>query len=234
MYNLIMVEDEDDEAKALSTCINRYFGECGEEYSLKRFNSAEGFLAEYRKADIVFMDIALPNLNGIAAAKKLRETDERVTLVFVTNMANLAVQGYEVSALDFLIKPVDYDSFAMKMPRILKAVNNRKGVEISIQTDRALIVMETVDIYYVEVNRHTLVYHTAKGTFSSRGTLDALTKKLSDDSFVRCNVCYLINLRHVKKVEGDNVEVGGDVLKISRARKKSFMLKLTNFLGNSN
>lgn len=235
MYNLILVEDDDEEARALYACIDGYFDKCGEKYTIKRYDSAESFLAEYRKTcDIVFMDIALPELNGIEAARKLREIDEQVVLVFVTNMANLAVRGYEVSALDFIIKPVDYDSFAMKMPRVLKAVNNRKGVEVTIQTDRAMIVMKAVDIYYVEVSRHTLVYHTKSGAFSSRGTLDALSKKLLDENFVRCNVCYLVNLRHVKKVEGDNVEVGGDVLKISRARKKSFMLELTNFLGNSN
>ena len=179
------------------------------------------------------MDIILPNINGISAAKKLRALDEEVTLIFVTNMANLAGRGYEVSALDFIIKPVKYDSFAMRIERAINAIKRRKSVEISIQTDRSIRVISASKIYYIEVSRHTLLYHTEEGEIVSRGTLDALEKKLADENFVRCNICYLVNLKYITEVEGENLVIAGDTLKISRARKKHFMQILTNYLGKS-
>lgn len=234
-YSLAIVEDDDGEAKVLTSHIEKYFTARNAQYKLTRFKSAEAFISEYRTVfDIVFMDIMLPGMNGIEAAARLRETDEDVTLIFVSNMANLAVRGYEVSALDFIIKPVEYDSFAMRMNRAIKAVRRRKSVDISIQTERAIKVVSASDIYYIEVSRHVLVYHTSKGVFSSRGALDAMEKKLAGENFVRCNVCYLVNLKYVTKVEGENLEIAGETLKISRARKKNFMLALANYLGSAN
>ncbi len=232
MLNLAMVEDEDEEARNLTEHIEKYFSDKGEKYALRRFKSAVEFLREYnREFDIVFMDIVLPKINGINAAKKLREIDEEVTLIFVTNMANLAVKGYEVSALDFIVKPVVYDSFAMKMQRAINAVKRRRSVEIAIQTDRLIKVLSASAIHYVEVSRHNLVYHTEEGDFNSRGTLESVEKKLSGENFVRCNICYLVNLKYITEVAGENLVVAGDTLKISRARKKVFMQALTNFLG---
>lgn len=175
----------------------------------------------------------MPGINGIDAAKELREIDESVTLIFVTNMANLAVKGYEVEALDFIIKPVKYDSFAMKMDRAMKVVKGKKSVDISIRVDRSLKIISASKITYIEVIHHTLVYHTQEGVIKSRGTLEVLEKQLEKENFVRCNACYLVNMKYITEVSGDDVMVAGCTIKISRAKKKSFMQAFTNYLGNT-
>ena len=233
MLTIAIVEDEDREAELLSGYINHFCSARNTEYNIKRFTNGADFIRSYRPVyDIVFMDIMLPGQNGVETARELRELDEGVTLIFVTNMANLAVKGYEVDALDFIIKPVKYDSFAMKMERVLKALSARRSVDISIRTDRAIKVVSSARITYIEVIHHSLVYHMQDGELRSRGTLDALEKQLAGEHFVRCNACYLVNMRYITEVSGDDVIVAGDTLKISRAKKKSFMQAFTNYLGN--
>lgn len=232
MLRLAIVEDEENAAIQLADCISKFCEVNSIHVEIRQFGSATDFLNDYKPVfDIIFMDIMLPNLNGMEAAKQLRLIDDKVTLIFVTNMANFAVKGYDVAALDFIVKPVEYDSFAMKMERAVNAVMQRQGFDLAIQADRSLKRVPASKIYYIEVSRHYLIYHTKEGSIKARGTLDSLEKQLSGGNFVRCNVCYLVNLKYVSEVSGDNLIVGGETLKISRARKKEFMQSLTNYLG---
>lgn len=232
MIKIAILEDEDASAKRLTDAVNSYCGEHNIAVAIDRYDTAFKLLDHYRPIyDIIFMDIVLPSMNGIEAAKELRKTDDAVTIVFVTDMANLAVRGYEVNALDFIVKPVEYNSFARKFERALNAVRNRTSIDVCIQTDRTLKRISALKIYYIEIIHHKLIYHTEEGDFVSRGTLDELEKQLAPENFVRCNACYLVNMRFISEVAGDNVIVAGESLKISRTKKKAFMQVLTNYLG---
>lgn len=232
MIKMAILEDEDASARRLSDTIMQYCNAHTINYSIDRYKSAIELCDNYRPVyDIIFMDIVLPMMNGIDAAKELRKYDDTVILIFVTDMANLAVKGYEVNALDFIIKPVEYSSFAIKMERALNVLRHRRSVNVCIQVDRTIKRMSADKIYYIEIIHHNLIYHTEEGIIKSRGTLDKLETQLVSENFVRCNACYLVNMKFVVEVSGDNVVVAGDTLKISRAKKKAFMQALTNYLG---
>ncbi|MBO4990440.1 MAG: response regulator transcription factor [Clostridia bacterium] len=233
MIRIAIVEDEETERKRLEAAFRKYTEESGAQFTLYCFEDAVSFLDHYESIyDIVFMDILLPKLNGMDAAQKLREIDANVLLLFVTNMANYAVRGYEVSAIDFIVKPIRYQSFRSKMDRIVDIVRHRSK-EIMITFDDSRKVLPISSIYYVEVDGHTLIYHTEQGNYHSRNSLKNAEEELSGGAFVRCNVCYLVNLSFVTSVQGDDVEVGGSKLKISRARKKEFLTALANHFGRS-
>lgn len=232
MIKMAILEDEDSSAKRLTDAITQYCGAHEIKFSIDRFKNANEMLDHYRPVyDIIFMDIILPSMNGIDSAKELRKFDDAVTIIFVTDMANLAVKGYEVNALDFIIKPVEYSSFSRKFERALNAVRHRKSVDVCIQVDRTIKRISASKIYYIEIIHHNLIYHTEEGIINSRGTLDGLEKQLSSENFVRCNACYLVNMKYISEVSGDNVIVAGETLKISRTKKKAFMQTLTNYLG---
>lgn len=232
MLSIAIVEDEEAARNALEACIKKYGEERGEEFSVVHFETASALLRNYTSSyDIVFMDIILPGLNGIAASKKLRELDKDVTLIFVTNMVNFAVRGYEVGALDFIVKPVVYDSFLMKMDRAIAVVRGRSGPKVTIHVDGMIKIVSASDICYIEVMRNSIIYHTQEGAYKVRGSMKETESMLPSDVFVRCNVCYLVNLRYVREVSGDKVTVGRDVLHISRAKRKHFLEALTDYLG---
>ena len=101
---IYVLEDEKAVSDKLCAYIDRYCGERGYTAEVKVFPNAFDLLENYHAdADILFMDIQLPLMSGMDAAKKLRETDKKVLIVFVTNLAQYAVEGYEVNAFDFIL-----------------------------------------------------------------------------------------------------------------------------------
>lgn len=111
MYRVLIVEDNEAEADALKKCIERYGRERGERFDLRLAKSAVEYVSSSEPYSLVFMDIDLPGINGLEAAILMRLTDTVTPIIFVTNLAQYAVRGYEVNALDFIVKPVSYYNF---------------------------------------------------------------------------------------------------------------------------
>ncbi len=231
MLNVVIVEDEDEAAVLLGSFLERYAQEKGLEMRSVRYKCTTDFLSGYTGADIVFMDINIMNdMDGIKAAHKLRDTDSVVTLIFITSFEQFAVKGYEVEAYDFIVKPVSYPDFSLRMNRVLRHLQKEQLDVIHIRTEGKVAIVSVRDIRYVEVIRHKLLFHTTGGVIESNGTLHETESALTEKFFVRCSKCYLVNLRYVRGVEGTSVNVDGEVLFVSRARKKEFLSALNRYL----
>ena len=233
MIRTAIVEDEDSAAKVLTDCLNKYTEETGTVFSVERFVNAESFLEGYKdKYDIVFMDIEMEQMDGMTAARKLRGIDKAVTLIFVTNMAQFAINGYEVDALDFIVKPVRYYDFVFRIKKAIGRLSSDERKCISVNTAGGgfakLIVSE---IKYVEIMKHSIVYHCESGDYETYGTLKGVEAMLGGEAFARCNSCYLVNLKYVNSVKEYTVDVAGEKLKISQPKKKEFMRALNNYIG---
>lgn len=233
MIRTVIVEDEAEAAELLAGYLERYGRENGETFSVEKFGNAVPFIEGYRGGyDIVFMDIEMEDLDGMSAARLLRERDKSVTLVFVTNMAQFAIKGYEVDALDFIVKPVSYAAFAFKMKKAVARIKAKEEKTISVNLAGGgyakLIVSR---IRYVEIMKHRIVYHTEDGDLESNGTLKNVESALGAARFARCNSCYLVNLGFVDMVKEFVCYVGGDELQISQRKRKDFMKALNDYIG---
>lgn len=233
MVSVAIVEDDKAALLLLADYLDKYGKEHQIEIKTYRFSDAVSFLEGYRPIyDIVFMDIRMPYINGMDAAIKMREIDGSVSLVFVTNMAQYAPQGYEVSAKGFLIKPVTYYSFYTLMDKIIRTTVRDKDSEMVVHIKEGLKVVPHSDIQYIEVIGHTLRIVTEKAVLETTGNLVNIEKLLPGDKFVRCNSGYLVHLKFVKGIKGNVVQVGNDFLTISRSRKKSFTYSLLSYFGD--
>ena len=156
MLRCAIVEDSPRELEHLKECLARYSAERDIPLETTAFGDAASFLEHYRADyDIVFMDIELPGINGMEAAHRLREIDQQVILIFVTNMAQFAVKGYEVDALDYIIKPAQYGPLSIKLDRAAqrwRAAAESVMVALPTGTQRLLLW----EIYYIEVQGHKL------------------------------------------------------------------------------
>ena len=182
--------------------------------------------------DMAILDVMMPGMDGFGAAEKIRAVDGDAVLVFVTNMAQYAIKGYEVDALDYVLKPVNYYQFCTKLSRAVQRVQRRRGGQVVLQlAGGGMQVLSTGDIYYLETHDRLLWYHTTKGEFSVRASLASAEKQLAQYHFSRCNQCYLVNLKYVKAVENDFVHVNTDHLEISRRQRAAFLTAVASYIG---
>ena len=217
MPRIAVVDDQPDMRQQLCSMIDQYSRENNCMLEVTTFSDGAQIISNYCKGfDIIFLDIEMPELGGMDAAERIRTVDPDVVLVFVTNMAQYAIRGYEVDALDFVLKPVNYYQFSTKLARALQRVQRRKGGQIALQTAGGVQLLNTEDIYWLETRDRMLHYHTSTGVWSVRSSLQNAEKQLAPYHFAKCNQCYLVNLRYVRAVQNDMVQVGEDRLEISR------------------
>lgn len=228
ILRVAIVEDSPSDRRDLERFLKRYEDETGVAVRADTFESAELFLGSYKPAyDVVFLDIILPYMNGMDAAEQLRKLDGEVTIIFVTDMAQYAVRGYKVNALDYFLKPVTYYDLKLRMDRVCAMLGHKLApvvIHIPCEGDK---VLSSADVYYIEVMDKQLTYHTTQGSFETRGGgLKKLESRLGSAGFCRCSSSYLVNLKWVTTVAGDTVTVGGDRLPVSRGMKKEFVTRL--------
>ncbi len=230
MFNVAIVEDEEEPVKNMLECFERYRKEYNVAFHPTVYKDAEKFLTNYRaQFDIVFMDIEMPVINGMTAARKLREMDRVVALVFITNISRYAIEGYAVDALDYILKPLTYPAFVLKIRKIINYCNRREKKYFYIVRAGTEIKLEIDDILYIEISAHNITYHTLTGNIEAIGTLREVEQNLTGCDFARCNRCYLINLKYVRKISGYTVIVGNEELIIAHSRKRDFMRIYNNY-----
>ncbi len=234
MIKIAIVEDEKIQADNFIKYLNRFAIENDLKFSVTHFPNGARFLKTYRRQfDLVFMDIELPEMNGMEVSAKLREMDTDVIIIFVTNLAQYAVKGYEVDALDFVVKPVTYPVMALKVQRAVDRITRtvkRDSREISVKEGDYIRTIKHGNVKYVEILGHKIVFHTTEGVFKSYGTLKKLEEEFKDSNFQRCNSCYLVNLKFVSSVVGHSVFVDGEELQISQPRRKAFVRALNAYM----
>ena len=234
MYHIAIVEDDHMFSRQLQDYLKEYQDENQMEFKVSVFYDGSEILQGYKKEyDAIFLDIEMPVVNGMQAAEQIRQMDEEVVLMFITNMAQYAISGYAVGALDFVMKPVNYYTFAMKVGRVLKRVQKKERGHQSVilNLPDGLKKLDTKQIYFVEIQNKQLHYHTEEGEYIVKGTLQSIEHQLESCSFAKCNHWYLVNLMHVKEVMKNIVVVGTFHLEISRRNKNTFMKALTEYLG---
>ena len=200
--------------------------------SITRFSDGETFLDDYRaEFDAMFLDVEMPGIDGLETARRLREVDDHVVLVFTTKMAQYAAAGYDVDAVGYLVKPLEYYSFALKMRKVETLAEKRRGVTVALMIDGEAHFLSSHDIQYVEIRDHELLYRTQDGTYKVWGSLKDAATQLASARFEPANRYCLVNLEWVTAVEDGMVLVGGRPLPISRARKKPLLQALAGFYG---
>ena len=236
MLNIIILEDQAEQADRLSHMLKKYAeSHEGFAYNLKLYDRSIPFLTEYKcDADLLFLDIQIPDMLGMEAAKRIRQMDNRVMIIFVTMLTQYAIEGYSVGAFDYVLKPVRFEEFSSKMDRVCRMLAHQStSMTLEVRTKEEIRRINVDDITFIEVSNHDVLIHTDSEIIQQWGNLKTYEEKLAPAHFVRCNVSFLVNLKYVRAVNGNTVMVHGHNLPISSSKRKEFLMALAQYKGGS-
>jgi len=236
MLRIAVVEDEDLYADTILSYIERFKKEQNLEIKVKRFTDGDEITEKYQADyDIILMDIQMQFMNGMAAAEEIRKVDEDVVLMFITNMTQYAIKGYEVNATDYIVKPIEYFPFSTKLQRAISRVKKKENVYITIAEGAGKRKVDLDSLLYVESMGHNLLYHLKGKTkpLESRGVMKELQEALEPHGFFRCGKGFLVNLKHVDGVKSGYALIDGEQIPVGRAIRQDFMDALAEYMGES-
>lgn len=226
-----IIDDELHERKVLSEYISTYGSENGLKVGIELFESGDMLIGNYKAdIDILVFDIDMPGTNGMECARKIREIDKNVTILFVTNIAQYAIDGYAVEAIDYIIKPISYYEFSMKFQKAVSKVAQKREHMIAIDTGEGIRRLKTSEVLYVEVMAHYLFFHLKKEVFKVRGSMKEQLGMLIPFNFCRVHKSFLINLKYVEEIQKNEVLVGGKSIPIGRMYKDALMQEYMRYI----
>lgn len=230
MIRVAVVEDDELYAEQIAEYLKRYEQETGVGIGITRFSDGDGIVDHYKpEYDLILMDIQMPFLDGMTAAEKIRETDKRVVIIFITNMKDYAVRGYTVDAFDYVVKPISYFSFSERLSRAVRKLSARPSKPVTLPIRGGFARVDLADITYVESQGHTMIYHTVSGDYEGPGQMNEIEDVLVGEGFFRGSRSFLINLAHVESVQDGAVTVRGKKLALSRGRRGPFIEALMDY-----
>jgi len=234
LYKVAICDDELQTRLQLEEYIKRLVEEEGSKVSVHVYDSGEDLMARYDGAyDIIFLDIKMHDVDGIEAARRIREFNKEVCIIFISSMVQYALDCFKVRAFGFLKKPLTYEEFRMEVKEALSNISDDKnGKEIMVKTGRGTRWVQTHKIRYIEVQNHEIILYMGVSEIRFYGKLKELEDQLKGCGFLRCHSSFLVNCAHIQEIKAMSLLISnGAEVPISKHRKKEFMEELTIYAG---
>lgn len=217
-YRVAICDDSEMDTAFLRDILNRWAAQRQTAVRVEAFSSAERFLFQYaedKDFDILLLDIEMDGMDGVTLAKRVRQDNERVQIAFITGFPDFIAEGYEVSALHYLMKPVSKEKLFAVLD---KAVGNlgKQEKRLCVTFDRQTAFIPLSRITYIEAQKQYVAIHTDTQAYRMKASL-ADTEKELDEYFFKCQRSFIVNLRHVLRIGCDSVVLkNGTEVPISR------------------
>ncbi len=234
VFRVAICDDNDLDAGKLSMALQQLRDE-GVEYEETSYSDGLSLIKAYRSGNrfnLVILDMIMEPLNGIDTAKALRKLDLSVPILIVTSTMEYALEGYQVNAWRYLMKPIDRELFLNEVRAIIAASAERDKPYFVINNSGGLIKIALDDILYFDSKLHTVTVHTLQSSYSFRGVLGSIEREYADYGFFRIHKSFLVNLRHVRRIRQLTVTLeDGEELDLSKRRVSALNEALLDFAG---
>lgn len=196
--NIAIIDNEAPFRKSIAAAVDEWVKKSKISATVNEYSSAESFLFAYEEKkdyDLLLLDIEMDGINGVEMAKQIRHEDETVQIIFITGYPDYMCQGYDLSALHYLIKPVSNEKLFEVLDRALKNIK-KGGNRVIFTTDGGEKVVALDAILYAESYSHNMHIVTTDGAFDVRMTISSLAEVLGNE-FISTHRSYIVNLSHI-------------------------------------
>lgn len=228
---IAIIDDDAQCRQQMSEYVHTYAQNTKQVIKVVLYSLGINFISEYEAdCDVIFLDVEMPHMDGITTAKKIREVDKHVSIIFLTNFSQYAINGYEVNALDYVMKPITYFVFELKLKKALQFARRSVENDVVIITRQEVVRLPNSEIIYACTEGNDTVYHTVNGIYRERMPMCETVNKFKGPSIVPCSSGCLVNLSFVMKVVKDVVYLKDTTLQISRSKRKDFIRQYIGYL----
>lgn len=234
MIHIAICDDEKDFVLYLNGLLDQYATETGKEIKVTVYYDGMELIEKYDTTiDLIFLDIQMRVLNGLRAAERIRQMDERVSIIFLTTLTQYGLEGYKYEATNYIIKPLKYIRLKSEMDRWLKKHQKDDSPTLVIINDTGKYKIALKSIRYIETFNRNLLLHTEQENIICYKNMKKMEQDLKNKGFARCHTSYIVNLFYVKGIKKLNIElITGEMIPISQPRRKDFMECLTEYWGD--
>lgn len=215
---IAICDDQPQDRQYLSDLVQKWASASHRRAYVQTFSSAENFLFQYAQEsdlDILLLDIEMPAMDGVSLAKKIRQENETMQIIFITGYADYMAEGYEVAALHYLMKPVSPDKLYAVLERAVKKVQSNETV-LYITSGGEMLRIPLHTIRYIDVQGNYCTIHAGE-SYTVKETLSDLMQQL-DGRFFRTGRSAIVNLTYVRRVTKTDVYLAdGAVLALPRS-----------------
>ena len=215
---IAICDDEQNQIEYLSGVVSDWARKNRHIVEVKCYPSAKSFLFDYSEEkdfDILLLDIEMPEMNGVELAKTVRKENSTIQIVFITGYYEYFSDGFDVSALHYLIKPADERKLLPVLDRAVSNLNYRQRA-VLLTSPGGEVKDSIADICYVESENVHVAVHTTSGVYHSRISLAKFAEQL-DETFIKVHRSYIVGLKYVKRISRTDITMlNGDIVPISR------------------
>ena len=211
-----------DDEKAIREHICGLVEERQPESRIEAYATGEELLASGKRFDIVFLDIQMEGMNGIEAARSLREKQGDTVLVFITGIKDYVFDAFDLYAFQYLLKPIDERKFAEVLEKAAREAAKKKERRVLFIKSRNL-TLDQSEILYIESRAKKVEIHTVRQTIEIYAAMDELEGQLGEN-FYRCHRAYIVNMDCITEYDGESITLtGGDRVYLTKKKYGEFV-----------
>ncbi len=199
---ICLVDDDSTQLEYLKVLIEEWANKNNINTEISIYHSAEEMLFENEKSylfDMILLDIQMGKINGIELAKQIREVDKNVIIAFISGMADYVFEGYNVQAIQYLLKPINQDKL-IELLNIAKSMTLKKHKHLIITNSNDKKKINYDQIYYIESMGHNVIIHTEFEEINWKNNLKDISEDLLKNGFTITHRSYIVNLKHIEEV----------------------------------
>lgn len=234
MLHIAICDDEREFVQHLNGMLCQYSAETGEEIKVTAYYDGIELIEKYDTTiDLIFLDIQMRLVDGLRAAERIRQLDEKVSIIFLTTLTQYGLEGYKYQAANYIVKPMKYIRLKAEMDQWMKRHRKENSPAVVIANDDGKYKVPLKSIHYIETFNRNLLFHTGQENIICYRRMKEIERELQDKGFVRCHTSYIVNLFYVKGIKKLDIElITGEIIPISQPKRKEFMERLADYWGD--
>lgn len=226
--NIAICDDEIESVNLTNQYLNSYKNK---ELNIFCFTSGKELVKSHEVYDVIFLDIDMPDINGIEIARQFRGSNHLVAIIFLTNYTDYMFHAFEVHAFGYLLKPIKREELFKQLDDVLHYLEEKPSPVLEFITLEGVVRFACSQIYYFEYQNRQVLMKTDQGIFHLHDKIGELSKRMQPYHFEMPHKSFTVNLYHVKSMKGGDIfMMNGDLIPLSQKKSSKFRKTMNEFL----